>query len=78
MTPQLQWTRQGQKGIDFWLQGSGTGYDLFPARSQYPIKHDISYLGLVAPDGTIFEGFCRCSTIAEQEAVRRSSRSQSW
>jgi RHS repeat-associated protein len=54
LSPQLQWTRQGQQGIDFWLP-QGTGYDLFPARGNYLIQHEASYVGQAAPDGTIIQ-----------------------
>ena len=55
LTPQLQFTRQGQQGIDFWLQGTPTGYDLFPAQGRYLIQHEASYVGKPAPDGTVIQ-----------------------
>jgi hypothetical protein len=55
LTLQLRWTPQGQKGIDFWLQGTGTGYDLFPAQGTYLIEHEASYVGRAAPDGTVIQ-----------------------
>ncbi|MFF8432204.1 RHS repeat domain-containing protein [Streptomyces sp. NPDC016566] len=55
LTPQLQWTRQGQRGVDFWLPETGTGYDLFPARGDYLLRHEASYVGQAAPDGTLIQ-----------------------
>jgi hypothetical protein len=52
LTPLLRWTRQGQRGVDFWLP-QGIGYDLFPARGRYLLQHEASYVGAAQLDGTI-------------------------
>jgi RHS repeat-associated protein len=51
LTNQLRWTRQGQKGVDFWLP-DGTGFDLFTAAEKELLKHEDKILDKLAPDGT--------------------------
>jgi hypothetical protein len=51
LTNQLKWTKQGQKGVDFWLP-DGTGFDLFTATESALLKHEDRLLDKVAPDGT--------------------------
>jgi hypothetical protein len=51
LTPTLMMTRQGQKGIDFWLP-NGIGFDLFPATEAGMLSHMSKYENALAPDGT--------------------------
>ena len=51
LTEDLQWTRQGQSGLDFWLP-NGTGFDLFPASERNLLRHEKRYVGSVQSDGT--------------------------
>jgi hypothetical protein len=50
LTQSLMMTRQGQKGIDFWLP-NGIGFDLFPATEAGMISHMKKFENALAPDG---------------------------